>query len=90
MNKFLLALNIISAILTIGTGLLALIKPTSIYDFTGLKAVGGRGITEIRAIFGALFIEPAVVLVEENGGGRVERIFLFHGEGAAGDHQLID
>lgn len=56
MNKFLLALKIISAILTIGTGLLALIKPTSIYDFTGLKAVGGRGITEIRAIFGALFI----------------------------------
>jgi hypothetical protein len=49
-------LKIVAAIGTILTGLLALIKPTSIYGFTGLVAEGGRGITEIRAIFGALFI----------------------------------
>lgn len=49
-------LKIISAVLTILTGLLALVKPKSIYGFTGLRAEGGRGITEIRSIFGALFI----------------------------------
>lgn len=49
-------LKIISSVLTILTGLLALVKPKSIYGFTGLRAEGGRGITEIRSIFGALFI----------------------------------
>lgn len=49
-------LRIIAAAGTIATGLLALIKPKSIYGFTGLRAEGGRGITEIRAIFGGLFI----------------------------------
>ena len=49
-------LQIISVLVTVGTGVLALVKPKSIYKFTGLKAVGARGITEIRTIFGALFI----------------------------------
>jgi hypothetical protein len=49
-------LKIIAAIGTILTGMLALVKPTSIYGFTGLVAEGGRGITEIRSIFGGLFI----------------------------------
>lgn len=53
---FLLVLKIIAAVGTIGIGLLALIKPTSIYQFTGLVAQGARGISEIRAIFGGLFI----------------------------------
>ena len=49
-------LKMIVAILTIATGLLALIKPASIYGFTGLAATGPRGISEIRAIFGGLLI----------------------------------
>jgi hypothetical protein len=49
-------LKIIAAIATVGTGVLALIKPTAIYGFTGLNADGVRGISEIRAIFGGLFI----------------------------------
>ncbi len=49
-------LKIVAAIGTIVTGLLALIKPESIYGFTGLRAEGSRGITEIRSIFGGLFI----------------------------------
>lgn len=49
-------LKIIAAAGTIGTGLLALIKPRSVYGFTGLQAAGGRGITEIRSILGGLFI----------------------------------
>lgn len=56
MGTILFILKIIAAIGTIGTGLLALFMPTSVYGFTGLKAEGGRGITEIRSILGGLFI----------------------------------
>ena len=35
---------------------MALVKPTAVYGFTGLIAQGPRGISEIRAIFGGLFI----------------------------------
>lgn len=49
-------LKIVAALGTAATGLLALIKPTAVYGFTGLVAEGPRGISEIRAIFGALFI----------------------------------
>ncbi len=54
--NFLDILKIIAALATIATGLLALIKPTSVYGFTGLTAPAVRGITEIRSIFGGLFI----------------------------------
>ncbi len=54
--NILLVLKIIAAIATLGTGVLALVKPTSVYGFTGLKTDGARGISEIRAIFGGLFI----------------------------------
>jgi hypothetical protein len=53
-------LKIIAAIGTALTGVLALVKPTAIYGFTGLVAEGARGISEIRAIFGALFIALGV------------------------------
>jgi hypothetical protein len=33
-----------------------LIKPDAVYGFTGLEANGVRGISEIRSIFGGLFI----------------------------------
>jgi len=54
--KILLILKVIVSVATAATGLLALVKPTAIYDFTGLTASGARGISEIRAIFGGLFI----------------------------------
>lgn len=56
MDTIVIILKIVAVIATIGTGLLALILPKSIFGFTGLRAEGGRGITEIRAIFGAVFI----------------------------------
>ena len=56
MNTLLSILKIIAGVGTIGTGLLALFRPKSVYGFTGLQAEGGRGITEIRAILGGLFI----------------------------------
>jgi hypothetical protein len=44
------------AVGTIMTGLLSLLRPQSVTGFTGLSAPGPRGITEIRAILGGLFV----------------------------------
>ena len=49
-------LQIIAALATAATGLLAFIKPAAAYGFIGLNANGVRGVSEIRAIFGGLFI----------------------------------
>ena len=54
--NFLQILQIVAAVATILTGLLALLRPKSAYNFTGLRDTGGRGVTEMRAIFGGLFI----------------------------------
>jgi len=54
--NLLLILKIICAVLTIVVGVVSVIKPTSVYQFTGLEATGPRGITEIRSILGAVFI----------------------------------
>jgi hypothetical protein len=53
---FLHILKVIAALATAATGLLGLIKPSATYDFIGLAAQGARGTSEIRAIFGGLFI----------------------------------
>lgn len=50
------ALKVVSAVLTVATGLLAAIRPSAIPGFTGLQVAGPRGVTEIRSIFGGLFI----------------------------------
>ena len=39
-------LQIVAAIGTVLTGLVSLIRPRAVQGFTGLKAEGGRGITE--------------------------------------------
>lgn len=52
--------KMIAAGLTGLTGLLALVRPASVYDFTGLAVTGPRGVSEIRAIFGGLFIALGV------------------------------
>ena len=49
-------LKVVAALGTAAAGLLALVKPSAIYPLTGLTAPGQRGITEIRAVFGGLFI----------------------------------
>jgi len=54
--NILLVLKIIAALATAATGLLAFVKPSAAYGFTGLNAAGSRGVSEIRAIFGGLFI----------------------------------
>lgn len=49
-------LQLLAVLLTIVTGLVSLLWPRSVFGFTGLTAPDGRGITEIRAILGGLFI----------------------------------
>jgi hypothetical protein len=49
-------LQIVACIGTIGTGLLAALRPSAVPGFTGLEAPGPRGVTEIRSILGGLFI----------------------------------
>jgi hypothetical protein len=54
--NILMILKYIAALATAATGILALIRPTAVYGFTGLAADGARGVSEVRAIFGGLFI----------------------------------
>ncbi len=54
--NIIMILKIIAALATVATGLLAFVKPTGVYGFIGLTAEGVRGISEIRSIFGGLFI----------------------------------
>ena len=49
-------LKIIAGIATILTGIVSLFWPLKVPGFTGLEPNGGRGISEIRTILGALFI----------------------------------
>ncbi len=58
--SFILILKIIASLATALTGLLALVKPSAVHGFTGLVASGPRGISEIRSIFGGLFIALGV------------------------------
>lgn len=59
--NILLVLKMIAALATVATGLLALIKPDATYGFIGLTANGVRGVSEIRSIFGGLFIALGIV-----------------------------
>jgi hypothetical protein len=49
-------LKIVAAVATILTGAVSVFWPMKVPGFTGLEPRGGRGISEIRTILGALFI----------------------------------
>jgi hypothetical protein len=49
-------LKIIAALATALTGVLAFVKPSAAYGFIGLTPSSVRGVSEMRAIFGGLFI----------------------------------
>ncbi len=49
-------LKIIGCVLTALVGIYATFKPKSTVGFTGLAPEGNRGVTEIRVIFGVLFV----------------------------------
>jgi len=59
--NLLMVLKLVAALLTAATGLLALIKPDATYGFIGLNANGVRGVSEIRSIFGGMFIALGIV-----------------------------
>jgi len=60
---FLQILKIIGGIATIATGIVSLFWPLKVPGFTGLEPNGGRGITEIRTILGALFVALGAVVL---------------------------
>jgi hypothetical protein len=49
-------LKIVGALSTIATGLISVLRPLSVRGFTGLSPDGPRGVTEIRAVLGGLFV----------------------------------
>ncbi|OGO07400.1 MAG: hypothetical protein A3K46_07425 [Chloroflexi bacterium RBG_13_60_9] len=49
-------LKVVCALATVATGGISLFAPRAIKGFTGLEATGPRGITEIRAVMGGLFV----------------------------------
>ncbi|MEP7199094.1 MAG: DUF4345 family protein [Chloroflexota bacterium] len=49
-------LQVIFLVLTAATGALSFVKPDAVYGFTGLTAAGARGVSEVRAVLGGLFI----------------------------------
>jgi hypothetical protein len=55
-QMFLQVLKYVAGIATILTGAASLFWPLKVLGFTGLEVNGGRGITEIRTVLGALFI----------------------------------
>jgi hypothetical protein len=61
--KLLEILQWIGVLGTIATGVISLFWPRSVQGFTGLKAEGGRGVTEIRAVLGGLFIGVGVAVL---------------------------
>lgn len=57
----LMILKMIAAIGTVATGLFATFAPLRAQNFIGLTVVGGRGVTEIRSIFGGLFVALGLI-----------------------------
>lgn len=60
---FLQILKIVGGVATIATGIVSLFWPLKVPGFTGLEPNGGRGITEIRTILGALFVALGAVVL---------------------------
>jgi hypothetical protein len=56
MEIIFLIIKVVIAFLTLMMGAFVLLRPTAIYNFIGLNPEGNRGKTEIRAIFGGLFV----------------------------------
>jgi len=53
-------IKILIAIATLGFGALSIVRPAAAEKFTGLRAEGPRGISEIRSVLGGLFVGLAI------------------------------
>ena len=49
-------LKVLAALATAATGVFVLFAPRKTVGFTGLEPIGGRGISELRAVLGGLFV----------------------------------
>ena len=63
MKMLLSILKIIASVATVATGLVSMLWPLQVQGFTGLTAQGGRGVTEIRTVLGALFIGLGIAVL---------------------------
>jgi hypothetical protein len=61
-----LILKIVAAAATLLTGVLAVARPQAVAGFTGLRAEGGRGLTEIRVSVGAVLAGLGLAAVALN------------------------
>jgi hypothetical protein len=77
-------LRILGALGTMATGLISLVRPLSVTGFTGLRPDGARGISEIRAVLGGLFLAvgAAALFLPESGAPQALGI-AYLGTGAA-------
>ena len=55
-------IKILIAVATLAFGVLSIVRPSAAESFTGLKADGPRGISEIRAVLGGLFVGLAIAV----------------------------
>jgi len=53
---FLFWIKIVVAVATIAFGAMSIVSPPAAERFTGLNAAGPRGLSEIRAVLGGLFV----------------------------------
>lgn len=56
-------IKIAVAVATLGFGALSIISPAAAERFTGLTASGPRGLSEIRAVLGGLFVGLAIAVL---------------------------
>ena len=63
---FLQILKYVAGAATILTGATSLFRPKTVLNFTGLSVSGGRGVTEIRTILGALFVAVGAAAIYFN------------------------
>jgi len=49
-------IHLVIAVVTVGFGLLSVLAPKAALRFTGLAAPAGRGISEVRAVLGGVFV----------------------------------
>ena len=48
--------QILAALTTAAVGAFVVFAPRRVVGFTGLEPIGGRGVTELRAVLGGLFV----------------------------------
>ena len=78
------SLRIIGAVGTIVTGIISLVRPLSVTGFTGLKPDGARGLSEIRAVLGGLFIASGAAVLWLNDPAAYKTLgFAYLGTGLA-------